>query len=250
MVGILLLFLTIVKNKSVAGLSRSTQVFYLLVYVTRYLDLMESSPYNFRFKVAYISTSIAVLWLFHKLAASYEKEHDTCSQGAVLMPCAMAAVIFSVGNTTTQVCWTFSEFLEAFAMVPQYIFCYRDVNSKDWGVSLYIMAFGLYRVFYVMNWIDKRWNSSMYSDPRSWAGGAIEIAFFFDYLYFRFGGRSLLRTMVLGVDSKLNDFSSAAEMVTFGTSKGQHLKGQTSSRLTAGDELNDPIYGSPHNSVL
>merc|ERR1740133_216701 len=57
--GIVVLLTTIVKNKSVAGISRSTQVLYFLVFVTRYLDLFDQSQtlYLVVFKMTYISTA-------------------------------------------------------------------------------------------------------------------------------------------------------------------------------------------------
>ena len=63
--GILLLLITIGKNKSVAGISRSTQVLYFLVFITRYLDLFEHSQtaYLVFFKLTYIISSVGVLIL-------------------------------------------------------------------------------------------------------------------------------------------------------------------------------------------
>merc|ERR1711879_31348 len=41
--GIVVLLLTIMKNKSLNGFSRSTQILYFLVFATRYLDLLHHS---------------------------------------------------------------------------------------------------------------------------------------------------------------------------------------------------------------
>ena len=40
-------------------------------------------------------------------------------------------------------------------MVPQYIFCYRERQARDWGTTLYVLALGGYRVFYALNWMSE-----------------------------------------------------------------------------------------------
>merc|ERR1719379_1978269 len=123
--------------------------------------------------------------------------------------------------------WTFSEFIEGFAMVPQYIFCYRDRASaqRDWGVSIYVIALGGYRVFYALNWIYKKIQMPHYSDIQSWIGGIVEIVFFIDFLNYRFTGNSFLRSAVLTVDNKVNEISDKVEMQVLGTTSSVHERG-------------------------
>ena len=54
--GIMMLLMTIAKNKSVKGLSGRTQLVYFIVFITRYLDLFQHSqqPYLVFFKVTAI----------------------------------------------------------------------------------------------------------------------------------------------------------------------------------------------------
>jgi len=218
--GILVLLITIAKNKSVAGISRSTQIMYFLVFVTRYLDLFDHSQtaYLVFFKLTYIATSIIVLVLFWQLDMTYERRHDTCNLSVIILPCAIAAIVLTNEYSMLEVLWTFSEFIEGFAMVPQYIFCYRERVGRDWGNSLYVISLGGYRVFYALNWIYKKIQMPHYSDIQSWIGGIIEIMFFLDFLNFRFTGNSMLRSMVLTVDSKINEISDKVEMKVLGTS--------------------------------
>jgi len=218
--GILVLLATIGKNKSVAGISRSTQILYFLVFITRYLDLFDHSQtaYLVFFKLTYIGTSIIVLALFHSFDKTYERRNDTCSLIVILAPCATAAILLTNEYSFLEVLWTFSEFIEGFAMVPQYIFCYRERNTKDWGAVLYVISLGGYRVFYALNWIYKKVQMPQYSDVQSWIGGVIEILFFADFLAYRFSGTSVLRSMVLSVDTKINEISDKVEMKVLGTS--------------------------------
>merc|ERR1719221_1552573 len=212
--GILTLLITIGKNKSVAGISRSTQILYFLTFVTRYLDLFDHSQtaYLVFFKLTYIGTSTIVLILFHQLDKSYERRNDTCNLSVILFPCATAAFLLTNEYSILEILWTFSEFIEGFAMVPQYIFCYRErVAGRDWGASLYVCCLGGYRVFYALNWIYKKIQMPHYSDVQSWIGGIIEILFFIDFLNYRFTGNSMLRSMVLTVDSKINEISDKVD---------------------------------------
>merc|ERR1719491_1741442 len=137
---------------------------------------------------------------------TYERQKDTCSLAVIFVPCFTASILLANEISALEMLWTFSQFLEGFAMVPQYIFCYRDRLAKDMSVSMYVVSLGGYRVFYAANWIYKKVQMPAYSDIQSWTGGIIEIAFFTDYVLSRLLGHSLLRTVVLTVDEKINDF--------------------------------------------
>lgn len=224
--GIALLLMTIAKNRSVAGISRSTQFLYFVVFITRYLDLFDHTQtfYLVFFKLTYISSSIIVLVLFHQMDSTYERRHDTCNLAVILIPCATGAFLLTNEYSILEILWTFSEFVEGFAMVPQYIFCYRERQGKDWGTSMYVVALGGYRVFYALNWIYKKIQMPHYSDIQSWIGGIIEIVFFVDFLNYRFTGNSFLRTMVLSVDTKINEISDKVEMKVLGSSSAIRLE--------------------------
>jgi ER lumen protein retaining receptor len=231
--GVFVLLATLAKNKGTTGFSRSTQIMYFLVFITRYLDLLDhnQTAYLVFFKITYIFTSVIVLFFFSSEAGdkTYERQKDTCSLAAILAPSCVAAIILTDDHSALEVLWTFSQFAEGFAMVPQYIFCYRDRFSQDWMVGLYVICLGGYRVFYAANWIYKKVNLPQYNDIQSWIGGVIEICFFTDYLLSRFTGFSLLRAMVLKVDEKINEIQGAVEMKVLGKS----------TRLKAAQELEE-----------
>merc|ERR1711924_6290 len=217
--GIIVLLLTIAKNKSVVGISRSTQLCYFLVFITRYLDLVDhrQSSYLVFFKLTYILTSVSILACFHALRQTYQRGNDTCNLSVILVPCVTIAFLLTDDYSILEICWTFSEFVEGFAMVPQYIFCYREKGTRDWGAGLYVICLGSYRVSYALNWIYKKIQMPHYSDMQSWIGGIIEIVFFIDFLNYRFTGHSMLRSAVLTVDTKINEISDKVEMKVLGT---------------------------------
>lgn len=213
---------TLLKNRNSRGISFKTQLFYFLIFVTRYLDMFTMSSksthslYLYLFKLFYIVSSAGIVFVMRRWAASIETNKDTCSYVGVLLPCIIASMITilteSHPKSATLFFWTFSEFLEGFAMLPQYIFCYRqDAENRrsDKGVFLFILLVGSYRVLYAANWIYKKiMLGSAYTDSVSWIGGVIEILLFIDFLT----NRDFLKLVVLSVDTKLNEISSHIEM--------------------------------------
>lgn len=209
LLGILILIATIAKNQSVAGISKKTQILYCTVFCCRYLDLLDhsQSTYLVVFKLTYIFTAIGILVAFQYMSQTYQRVNDTCNISVILIPCITASLLLTDEYSGIEILWTFSEFVEGFAMVPQYIFCYREKGTRDIGAGLYVIALGSYRVFYALNWIYRKIKTPGYSDVQSWIGGIIEIVFFVDFLNYRFTGNSFLRSAVLQVDTKINEIS-------------------------------------------
>jgi len=224
--GVSIMLLTMFKNKSVTGLSFRTAFVYAVLFSCRYLDLWTHRQplYLVFFKVTYIVTAYIALYGFRKYAGTFERSKDTVNIMLVLVGCLIAAWFTTNESSVVQVLWVFSQYLEAFALVPQYVFCYRDPNNRDVGIVLFIMCIGIYRCLYAMNWIYKKMNVSAYSDVHSWIGGIVEILFFVDYLIHHFGGVSMLKSMVLGVDSQIRKVSDKMEMKVFGTSSADRDK--------------------------
>merc|ERR1712216_907929 len=169
------------------------------------------------FKLTYIFTSVLALFAFYAWYETYEFHKDTCHIAAIILGCFLAALIISPTFSAIEVFWSFSQFLEGFALVPQYVFCYRDPENRDWGVKMFVMSIGMYRVFYALNWIYKKANVPQYNDIQSWIGGIFEILFFVDYCMSQFRDTSVLRNAVLRVDEKVRDVSDTIEFKVFGT---------------------------------
>jgi ER lumen protein retaining receptor len=220
--SVLVVIATLFRNQNSRGISFKTQLLYFIIFVTRYLDMFTVSSksthslYLYVFKLFYIISSAGIVLTMRRWAASIETNKDTCSYLGVLVPCVVAAMISilttSQAKTVTLFFWNFSEFLEGFAMLPQYIFSYRqDVENRrsDKGVFVFILLVGSYRVFYAVNWIYKKiMLGSAYTDSVSWIGGIIEILLFVDFLT----NRDFLKLVVLSIDTKLNEITDQIEM--------------------------------------
>lgn len=218
--GVLILLGTIKKNASVTGLSLRTAMVYAVLFTCRYLDLFTHKQplYLVFFKASYLITAYIMVYYFGKYFHTFERSKDTVNIAIIFGCCFLAAWFTNGGTGLVQTFWIYSQYLEAFALVPQYVFCYRDPTNRDFGRVAFIMCIGIYRCCYAANWIYKKVNVSYYSDVHSWLGGIFEILFFFDYLMHHCGGVSILKTFVLGVDNTMRNVSDRIEYKVLGTS--------------------------------
>jgi len=219
--GMILGLVCVLLTRSVDGFSRKTQIAYLLVYISRYLDVFTDTQvmYLLVFKATFITITLAMLFLFHMLSDTYDEASDSCNLLAILLPTGALAFLTSVGSTLQDELWTWSEYLEPFALVPQYIICYKAKNLRPVTI-MYVLLLGGYRFGYIMNWIYKRykWHGA-YHDYTSWCGGILECILFVDFVM-RFArtqeGASLLGSVVLSLDHGAGRASEKFEMAVLG----------------------------------
>lgn len=256
--GTILLVVSILMRRGTTGISWKSQFLYFVVFSTRYLDLprniheywsdpkMESRMlYLIIFKSSYIFMQLLILALFglanrrvgtgyDRTANPYEPDKDTFSIWFVLLPYLLFSYFFAEERTFLEVMWTYSEYLEAFCMVPQYIFQYRsgarssfvrrvsdDFSFRGAGKSdrhssvfMWICCIGTYRCFYFANWIWKSGHND-YVPAHSWIGGGLQCLLFFDFLLFYVTGISCIKSVVIAVDDRVNDAGDAIELKAF-----------------------------------
>ncbi|MQL85460.1 hypothetical protein Taro_017998 [Colocasia esculenta] len=136
LLSIVLLLLKIRTMKSCAGISLKTQELYVLVFVSRYLDLFTNyiSLYNSIMKIVFLATSITIVWYmrYHKVVKqTYNKEEDTFRHFFLALPCFILALLINRQFTVTEVFWTFSIYLEAVAIIPQLVLLQRSRNIDN-----------------------------------------------------------------------------------------------------------------------
>lgn len=196
-------------KQSVQGLSFRTQCVYLSLYMARYLDLLdhEQHAYLVLHKIYFMSSALLTVLCFCQWKESYQKDSDTCPALSFCVLTLCISPFVSQSPETIEYFWTWSQILESFAMVPQYVCSYRNAEHGTvdlWGVSVYVCLMGSYRFFYLLNWFFKKSIMQHYWDPRSWLGGLINFLFFFDYMLFRLLGVSYLRRLVLQLDDGIH----------------------------------------------
>lgn len=102
--SIILLWHKIQSTRSCSGLSLKSQILFLFVYVTRYLDIIYyifhgpfdlKHLYNFCMKLLFIGSQTAVLYyMWYRFRASYNAKLDTVRLEYLLLPCLVLAFFF------------------------------------------------------------------------------------------------------------------------------------------------------------
>ena len=194
-----------------AGISVRTHELFLLVFVTRYLDLFTTfySLYNSVMKVLYIGSTACIIYTIkfqEPIKSTYDKAQDTFLHWKfAVAPTAIIAFIthlIGVGFTRfsfMELLWTFSIYLEAIAILPQLIVLqrYREVENLTGN---YIFFMGSYRALYILNWIYRAHTEHDYK--HHWVVyfcGVMQTLLYADFFYYYLkakssGGRFTLPT--------------------------------------------------------
>ena len=190
------------------GISLKTQELFLLVFVTRYLDLftMYYSLYNSFMKVAYIASTSLIIYMI-RFEEPYRSKYDA-TQDAFLhfkfgvAPCAamsMLVCLLKRDFTVIEMLWTFSIILETIAIVPQLIVLqlYREVENLT---GHYVFFLGAYRGLYILNWVYRSYYEFHYR--HNWLVyfcGFLQTCLYVDFFYYYciskyYGGKLTLPT--------------------------------------------------------
>lgn len=188
LLSVLILLGKMLRHRTAAGISLKTQFLYALVFSTRYLDLFTAfySFYNTIMKIFFLTTSWHICYLMRNKSpwkATYDRENDTFRIRYLIVPCAALALIFHrhTMHEVFEVFWTFSEYLEAVAVLPQ-IFLLEYTERYDALTSHYLFALGAYRLFYVFNWIYRY----IYEGRVVWVSviaGTLQTLLYVDFFY-------------------------------------------------------------------
>ena len=183
----LLLAFRIRKSKNCVGISCKTQELYMIVFMTRYLDLFAYfvSFYNTFMKLSYLAFTGYLIYLmrFSKLyRQTYDVKGDSFPYWKYLLgPCFLLALIFSEFSLL-EITWSFSIFLEAVAFVPQ-LDMMRKMKEVENLTSHYVFCLGAYRLLYIFEWTSKYMNDEPIS-MISVSAGIVQIVLYADFFYY------------------------------------------------------------------
>jgi len=182
--AIIILLLKIWKTRSCSGISGKTQIMFLLVFITRYLDLFMNfvSWYNSVMKVIYLVASLGTCFLiYHKFRATYDGNHDSFRMEFLIIPAAGLACLINHKFNVIEILWTFSIYLESVAILPQ-LFMISKTGEAETITSHYLFAQGLYRSFYIANWIHRYYYGGFY-DMIAIVSGIVQSILYLDFFY-------------------------------------------------------------------
>ncbi|OJJ54006.1 hypothetical protein ASPSYDRAFT_50781 [Aspergillus sydowii CBS 593.65] len=173
------------SSSSCSGLSFKSQALYLMVFVTRYLDLFwafTDSLYNTTFKILFIGSSGYIIYLMlNDYRPTHDPNLDTFKVQYLLASSAILALFFTHDYSISEILWTFSIWLESVAILPQ-LFMLQRTGEADTITTHYLFALGIYRAFYIPNWIY-RYFSEGHLDPVSVVAGVIQTLLYSDFFY-------------------------------------------------------------------
>jgi len=172
-------------SKSCIGISFKSQVLYLVVYVTRYLDLLwtfQHSAYNSLMKIIFIGSSAYTIYLMlNDFKPTHDPNIDTFKVEYLIGGSAILALLFPYKWTTAEVLWSFSIWLESVAILPQ-LFMLQRTGEAETITTHYIFALGAYRALYIPNWLYRYFMES-YTDPIATVAGIIQTILYSDFFY-------------------------------------------------------------------
>lgn len=184
LVSIFILMQTIRTKQSAKGISLKTQVLYVIVFLTRYLDLFTFqfvSLYNTLMKLFFIGSSIYTVVLLKKYQKEIKGDADNFPVHYLLAGSFVMALIFHYKFTILEVFWSFSLWLESVAILPQ-LFLLQEQGESELLTIHYIFALGLYRALYIPNWIY-RYVAEGRFDMLSIVTGLLQTAVYSDFFY-------------------------------------------------------------------
>lgn len=189
-----IIFYKILTTKQVGGISLKTQVLYVIVFCTRYIDLLWNfaSMYNWCMKILFIASSVGIVFIMlrghtiGKLVVPYDPEQD-CKWPIwwLIVPCLVMGIIwheYSAEHRFFEILWSFSVWLEAVAILPQVAVMQNEGECENVN-SHYVAALGSYRAFYILNWIYRKFTDG-YWHPIVVVGGILQTALYCDFFYY------------------------------------------------------------------
>ncbi|XP_014220522.1 ER lumen protein-retaining receptor 3-like [Trichogramma pretiosum] len=177
------LFMKIWTTNDCTGVSGKTQMLLTLVWVTRYLDVFQIyiSMENSLLKgIYFLLTFITVLMVYTN--KTYQRKYDTFSTEVLLVLCMALAMWLNHDPAVVEVCWTFSIYLEAVAMLPQFYLIYK-AKCVHHDVMIYIMAIFAYRCLYLAHYGVRYQQTEVY-DSITLSSGALYVLIFLGFFTF------------------------------------------------------------------
>ncbi|KAI1139525.1 ER lumen protein retaining receptor [Hypoxylon sp. FL0543] len=152
--SILILLHKMTELNGASGISFKSQALYLIVYITRYLDLFTTtSIYNIIFKILFISSQSYIVYLMTtKYKSTVDPNLDTFRVQYLLGGAAVLAILLPYEYTFSEILWAFSIWLESVAILPQ-LFMLQRTGEAEVITTHYLFALGIYRTLYIPNWI-------------------------------------------------------------------------------------------------
>lgn len=219
--SIVILIYKIHTRRTTAGISLRTRLLYLLVFVARYGDLFFDfiSVYNSFMKILYLGMTSWIVYLM-LFSDGYKRTWYADLDDFPTIPLLIGSVIFGIGGaeqyTVFEVLWTFSIVLESVAILPQISHLTKVPTLPALPLS-HLVALGLYRFFYVVNWVYRIGTDGVW-DFTAFFFGVIQTVIWIDFLWVWYN-RKQIRLTDAATPSVIN--TNASGGVSIGSAQGE-----------------------------
>jgi ER lumen protein retaining receptor len=184
------LFILLAKMKSsssASGISFKSQLAYLVVYITRYIDLLWTDPtkslWNTSFKIMFIGAQVYTVYLMlNDYKPTHDPNQDTFKVQYLMAGAAVLAILFPYKYSLAEMLWAFSIWLESVAILPQ-LFMLQRTGEAETITTHYLFALGIYRALYIPNWIWRYFAEGGYWDPIPVLAGIVQTVLYSDFFY-------------------------------------------------------------------
>lgn len=247
MLALVTCIMALLRDSGPDGVSMKTHVLFLLVFTFRFINvfLCEQSVYLVIYKVMLWTSTLKIVMIMG-FQGSAKDGRDTTPVLALLFPTTIITLVFGGYSLqdhglVAEVLWIFSNYLEGLAMLPQYVYCYRDKLNRSALVFCYVLLMGGYRMVFGVTWLYRFVLRQGYLDVSSMLSGFLGIALFADYLKFRATGRSPMASTCIVVDDTIYD----AEQVAMEVVRG----GSLNAVVFEEDDVRPDVVGRPVQEV-
>jgi len=185
LVSIFILLQKMRSSHSCSGISFKSQILYLMVYCTRYLDIFWTfthSAWNTTFKLLFLASSAYTLYL---MINDYKPTHDpgldTFKVQYLFGGSAVLAILLPYEYTPVEMLWAFSIWLESVAILPQ-LFMLQRTGEAETITTHYLFALGIYRALYILNWFY-RYFINGHVDSIALMAGILQTVLYSDFFW-------------------------------------------------------------------
>ncbi|CAA9989009.1 ER lumen protein retaining receptor, putative [Plasmodium knowlesi strain H] len=190
LVSMYILIMKLKKSKNCIGISCRMQELYLIVFLCRYIDLffVFVSFYNTIMKITFILTIAYTIYLIRfklPISQTYNRKVDNFkSEKYLIPPCIVLSLLTCKTYNLYNILWSFSIWLESVAILPQLVLLEKQREVEN-ITSHYVITMGMYRAFYILNWIYRYFfDDKPYVNVVGWLGGLIQTLLYIDFFYY------------------------------------------------------------------
>jgi len=210
-IALIFCLIAVLQEGGTDGVSLRTHLLFIVVFSARFLNVFfcEQPVYLVIYKVLLWSITLKIVALMF-VRGSWRDKRDTMRLTLLMFPTAVITLVFGTYSAAdegllAELLWMFSNCLEGLAMLPQYVYCYRDVGNDDGIVLCYVVFMGAYRTVFGLTWICNNIFFRDYLEFSSLVSGLLGIAFFADFVIFKVKGKSQLSSLCVYVDDSIQE---------------------------------------------